>query len=144
MVIFIHGLASAIETWALNVEALAQHQRVYALDLVGSGRSDKPLDSYSLVALAEFVKGFVDVMGLDRVSLIGNSMGGGVALQFALLYPQQIEKLVLVNSLGLGQEVSWSLRLAKSAASRPILQAHPQQYSLDFEAGRRESSADYG
>lgn len=111
-IVFIHGIGSAIETWALNVEALAQQHRVYALDLVGSGRSDKPLGSYSLVALAEFVKGFADVMGLDRLSLIGNSMGGGVALQFSLSYPQQIEKLVLVNSLGLGQAVSWSLRLA--------------------------------
>ncbi|MBD2092392.1 alpha/beta fold hydrolase [Microcoleus sp. FACHB-1515] len=111
-IVFIHGIGSAIETWALNVEALAQHHQVYALDLVGSGRSDKPLTSYSLVALAEFVKGFADEMGLDRLSLIGNSMGGGIALQFALLYPQQIEKLLLVNSLGLGQEVSWSLRLA--------------------------------
>lgn len=111
-IVLVHGIGSAIETWALNVEALAQHHQVYALDLVGSGRSDKPLGSYSLVALAEFVKGFADVMELDRFSLIGNSMGGGIALQFALLYPQQIEKLVLVNSLGLGQEVSWSLRLA--------------------------------
>lgn len=111
-IVLIHGIGSAIETWSLNVEALAQHHQVYALDLVGSGRSDKSFGSYSLVALAEFVKGFADVMGLDRLSLIGNSMGGGVALQFALLYPQQIEKLVLVNSLGLGQDVSWSLRLA--------------------------------
>lgn len=111
-IVLVHGIGSAIETWALNVEALAQQHQVYALDLVGSGRSDKPLTSYSLVALAEFVKGFADVMGLDRLSLIGSSMGGGIALQFALLYPQQIEKLVLVNSLGLGQEVSWSLRLA--------------------------------
>lgn len=112
VVIFIHGIGSAIETWALNLEALAQHHRVYALDLVGSGRSDKPPGFYSLVALSEFVNAFTAALKLDRFSLIGNSLGGGIALQFVLSYPQQIEKLVLVNSLGLGQAVSWSLRLA--------------------------------
>ncbi|NDJ17814.1 alpha/beta fold hydrolase [Myxacorys almedinensis A] len=112
VVIFIHGISSAVETWALNIEALAQHHRVYALDLVGSGRSDKPLGVYSLVALAEFAHAFADALTLDRFSLIGNSLGGGTALQFALSYPQRVEKLVLVNSLGLGQAVSWGLRLA--------------------------------
>lgn len=111
-VIFIHGIGSAIETWALNVEPLAQQHRVYALDLVGSGRSDKPLGSYSLVAFAAFVKAFAEALALDRVTLVGNSMGGGIALQFALSYPQQVEKLVLINSLGLGRAISWGLRLA--------------------------------
>jgi len=111
-VVLVHGIGSAIETWTLNVEALAQHHRVFAVDLPGSGRSDKRLDSYSLAALAGFIKAFADAMGLDRLSFIGNSMGGGIALQFALLYPQTVEKLVLVNSLGLGQEISWGLRLA--------------------------------
>lgn len=120
-VVLIHGIGSAIETWALNVEALAENHRVYALDLIGSGRTDKPNSSYSLGALAHFVKGFADALKLDypeggtaspRLTLIGNSLGGGIALQFALSYPQQVEKLILVNSLGFEQEVSWSLRLA--------------------------------
>jgi len=111
-IVLVHGIGSAIETWALNVEALAQHHRVYAVDLVGSGRSDKPLCSYSLVALAEFIKAFADGLGLNHLSFVGNSLGGGIALQFALLYPQTVEKLVLVNCLGLGQAISWSLRLA--------------------------------
>lgn len=112
VIILIHGIGSGLETWALNVEALAQHHQVYVLDLVGSGRSDKPLGSYSLVALAEFVNAFANVLNLDRFSLMGNSLGGGVALQFALSYPQQVEKLILVNSLGLGREIAWSLRMA--------------------------------
>jgi pimeloyl-ACP methyl ester carboxylesterase len=112
VVIFIHGIGSAVETWALNVEALAQHHQVYAFDLVGSGRSDKPFGFYSLVALAEFVNAFANALSLDRFSLIGNSLGGGIALQSVISYPQRVEKLVLVNSLGLGQAISWSLRLA--------------------------------
>lgn len=111
-IICIHGIGSAIETWSLNVEALAEHHRVYALDLMGSGRTGQPNGSYSLMRFAQFLKAFADALNLDRLILIGNSLGGGVALQFALLYPQQVEKLVLVNSLGFGQDVSWGLRLA--------------------------------
>jgi 4,5:9,10-diseco-3-hydroxy-5,9,17-trioxoandrosta-1(10),2-diene-4-oate hydrolase len=111
-VILLHGIGSCVETWAFNIGALAQYYRVYALDLVGSGRSDKPPATYSLTNLTEFVKTFMDVLGIDRASLIGNSMGGSIALQFALTYPQRVEQLVLVNSLGLGREISLSLRLA--------------------------------
>lgn len=112
VVILIHGIGSAIESWALNIEVLAQHHRVYALDLVGSGHSDKPMGFSSLVAIAQFVNAFADALNLDRFSLVGNSLGGGVALQLALAYPQRVEKLVLVDSLGLGSEISWSLRVA--------------------------------
>ncbi|MBD2097241.1 alpha/beta fold hydrolase [Trichocoleus sp. FACHB-591] len=111
-VILLHGIGSSVETWTLNLEALAQQHRVYAIDLVGSGRSSKPDTSYSLANLVAFVKTLMDVLGIDRASFVGNSMGGGIALQFALTHPQQVERLVLVNSLGLGQEISLSLRLA--------------------------------
>ncbi|MBD2055808.1 alpha/beta fold hydrolase [Oculatella sp. FACHB-28] len=111
-VILLHGLGSCVETWTYNIGALAQHHRVYAIDLVGSGRSDKPPTSYSLVDLAKFVQAFMDVLNLERASLVGNSLGGGIALQFALLFPEQIEKLVLANSLGLGKEITFFLRLA--------------------------------
>lgn len=120
-VLCIHGIGSAIETWSLNLEALAERHRVYAFDLMGSGYSDPPQGSYSLAGFAQFVKAFADVLNLahpegetpaQRLTLIGNSLGGGIALQFALMYPHQVEKLVLVNSLGFGQDVSWGLRLA--------------------------------
>lgn len=111
-VILLHGIGSSVETWAYNISVLAQHHRVYAVDLVGAGRSDKPPATYSLTYLAQFVKDFMDALSIECASLIGNSLGGGVALQFALNFPQKLEKLVLVNSLGLGKEITLTLRLA--------------------------------
>ncbi len=104
-VILLHGIGSSVETWTYNISVLAQHHRVYAVDLVGAGRSDKPPATYSLTYLAQFVLGFMDAMSIECASLVGNSLGGGVALQFALNFPQKVEKLVLVNSLGLGKEI---------------------------------------
>jgi 4,5:9,10-diseco-3-hydroxy-5,9,17-trioxoandrosta-1(10),2-diene-4-oate hydrolase len=111
-VILLHGIGSSVETWAYNISVLAQHHRVYAVDLVGAGRSEKPAVTYSLSYLAQFVKDFMDALSIECASLIGNSLGGGVALQFALNFPQKLEKLVLVNSLGLGKEITLTLRLA--------------------------------
>jgi 4,5:9,10-diseco-3-hydroxy-5,9,17-trioxoandrosta-1(10),2-diene-4-oate hydrolase len=75
-VILLHGLGSCVESWTYNIVTLAQQHRVYAIDLVGSGRSDKPPTSYSLVDLAQFVQAFMDALKLERVSLVGNSLGG--------------------------------------------------------------------
>lgn len=111
-VILLHGIGSSIETWTYNISVLAQHHRVYAVDLVGAGRSDKPPATYSLTYLAQFVLGFMDALSIECASLIGNSLGGGVALQFALNFPRKVEKLVLVNSFGLGKEITLTLRLA--------------------------------
>lgn len=111
-VILLHGIGSCVETWTHNINVLAQDHHIYAIDLVGAGRSDKPIATYSLTYLARFVKEFMDVMSIEFATLIGSSLGGGVALQFALLFPQKVDKLVLVNSLGLGREITLTLRLA--------------------------------
>lgn len=111
-VILLHGIGSSVETWAYNISVLAQHHRVYAVDLVGAGRSEKPPVTYSLSYLAQFVKDFMDALSIECASLIGNSLGGGVVLEFALNFPGKVEKLVLVNSLGLGKEITLTLRLA--------------------------------
>lgn len=116
-VVMVHGLGGYIENWALNIAALGQHYRAYAVDLVGFGRTDKPDIAYSVSALARFLRDFMETQGMDRASLIGNSMGGGVALQFALTYPDMVDRLVLVDSAGLGKEVTITLRLA----STPLL-----------------------
>lgn len=111
-VILLHGIGSCVETWTYNINVLAQHHRVYAVDLVGAGRSDKPPATYSLTYLAQFVLDFMDALSIECACLVGNSLGGGVALQFALNFPQKVEKLVLVNSLGLGKKITFTLRLA--------------------------------
>jgi pimeloyl-ACP methyl ester carboxylesterase len=129
-VILLHGLGSCIESWTYNIGALSQQHRVYAIDLVGSGRSDKPPTSYSLVDLAKFVQAFMDALKLERVSLVGNSLGGGIALQFALLFPEQIEKLVLANSLGLGKEIMFFFRLASLPSPSQLFR--PSRISTAF------------
>lgn len=115
--ILLHGLGGYLENWEDNVAAIAQSRRVYALDLVGFGRSDKPHVKYSIPYLTEFVHEFMIVQDIDRTALIGESMGGAIALQFALQYPQLVEKMVLAASVGFGKEGSIFLRIM----SLPIL-----------------------
>lgn len=110
-VVLLHGIGGFLEYWERNVEALAEHNTVYALDMIGFGQSTKPPASYTLEFLAHNVKQFVDALRLERVSLVGLSLGGGVALQFARLYPDSLHKLVLVASAGLGRRISLLLRL---------------------------------
>jgi pimeloyl-ACP methyl ester carboxylesterase len=110
-VILLHGLGGYIEQWADNVSALAQDRRVYAVDLVGFGRSDKPQVRYSIPYLTEFVREFMTVQEIDRATLIGASFGGAIALRFALQYPHLVEKIVLAASVGLGKEISIFFRM---------------------------------
>jgi pimeloyl-ACP methyl ester carboxylesterase len=110
-VVLLHGGNGSIEFWLYNIATLAQHHRVYAVDMVGSGKSDRPDGSYSLNYQAEFLHGFMDALNIDSATLIGNSMGGGVALEFTRLYPDRVDKLVLVDSMGFGREISVGIRL---------------------------------
>lgn len=116
-VILIHGLGGSVENWVHNLETLAQGHRVYALDMVGFGRSDKPDAPYNLAYLAQFVTQFMDALRIDQASLVGNSLGGSVALKLAMQSPERARALVLVDSAGLGKEVALPLRLM----SLPIL-----------------------
>jgi len=106
-VVFVHGLGGSLATWSLNLPAFAQRFRICALDLVGAGSSAKPVMDYSVPALAEFLARFLDALGPDwrRVSIVGHSLGGAVALAFARSHPARLERLVLVDSAGLGPEI---------------------------------------
>lgn len=111
-VVLIHGLSNSIEHWLLNINVLAAEHTVYAVDLVGHGRTDKPLSrSYDLPDLARFVLDFMDALGIERADLIGHSLGGGVALTIAETSPGRVGRLVLVDSLGLAVDVGIVLRL---------------------------------
>lgn len=111
--LLIHGLGASCDYWRYNIRALSQGCRVYAFDLPGCGRSDKEIDEFSLDFAGEFVAAFMDAVGVDRASLVGNSLGGAVSLQFAIHYPHRLDKLVLVSSGGLGRELGLSFRLFK-------------------------------
>lgn len=106
-VVFVHGLGGSLTTWALNLPAFAQKFRICALDLVGAGNSDKPATDYSVTALTDFLARFLDALDSDwqRVSLVGHSLGGAIALAFAQHYPERVDRLVLIDSAGLGPEI---------------------------------------
>jgi len=110
-VILIHGLGASADIWKHNVQAFAKQHRVYVLDLLGFGRSDKPGPSFSPLDYIRFLDDFMNILNIARASLVGQSLGGGIALHYALQFPQKVNKLVLVDSAGLGKEVIWTLRL---------------------------------
>lgn len=109
--IVVHGGAGGADTWMKNIAALSHNYTVYAPDLPGFGDS-QPLDGhYYIPELTKFVNSFSDSLGLEKFHLIGHSLGGGVALNYALEFPHRIIKLVLVSSLCLGREIALWVRL---------------------------------
>lgn len=112
-VLLIHGINSSIETWLPNLEVLCASHRVFAVDMLGHGRTDKPLEaSYTINDLAQFVREFMKVVEIDRAHVVGQSLGGAVALRLTLRYPNVVERLGLVGSGGLGKEIGTALRTA--------------------------------
>lgn len=110
-ILLIHGLAGSSKTWDGVIDDLADHHDVIAPDLLGHGESAKPRGDYSLGAFASGLRDFLTVLDVDRVTIVGHSFGGGVAMQLAYQHPHFIDRLVLVGSGGLGREVSPLLRL---------------------------------
>ncbi len=108
--LLLHGLGCDHTTWAPVMESLARTHTVIAPDLLGHGESDKPRADYSLGGYANGMRDLLTVLGIDRVTVVGHSFGGGVAMQFAYQFPERAERLVLVSSGGLGPEVSPAIR----------------------------------
>ena len=111
-VVLIHGVGRFLEEWRPSFDAIAAHYRVYALDLPGHGHTDKPLSaSYRLADLARFVNDFMVALDISPVHVVGHSLGGGIALQLTLQFPDAVDRLVLVCSAGLGKEATLVLRI---------------------------------
>lgn len=110
--LLIHGVGDKSESWGPVHAKLAQRFTVIAPDLLGHGESDKPRADYSLPAFANGMRDLLAVLGIERVTLVGHSFGGGVAMQFAYQYPHLVERLVLVSAGGVESDVSFALRFA--------------------------------
>ena len=108
--VLLHGIAGSSRTWRDVIPRLTDRFTVIAPDLVGHGESDKPVGDYSLGAFASGIRDLLEVLEIDRATVVGQSFGGGVALQLAYQHPELCERLVLVDSGGLGREVNWMLR----------------------------------
>lgn len=108
--LLLHGLACDSSTWLPVMDQLAEHFTVVAPDLLGHGESDKPNADYSLGGFANGMRDLLTILGIDKVTVVGHSFGGGVAMQFAYQFPERTERVVLVSTGGLGEEVSPLIR----------------------------------
>lgn len=121
--LLIHGIGDNSSTWEPLIPLLAQKYTVIAPDLLGHGLSDQPRADYSVAAFANGMRDLLSVLSFDRVTVIGHSLGGGVAMQFCYQYPQMVERLVLVAAGGVTREVNPALRLASLPAAPQALAA---------------------
>ena len=112
VLLLIHGIAGTLENWQAVIETLARQYTVVAPDLPGHGGSAPSAGDYSLGALATGLRDLLIALGHERATLVGHSLGGGIAMQFTYQFPEMAERLVLVSSGGLGPEVSALLRAA--------------------------------
>jgi pimeloyl-ACP methyl ester carboxylesterase len=132
VVVLIHGVAGRSSQWTRVVELLARRYRVIAPDLLGHGESAKPRGDYSLGAHASGIRDLLVGLNIERASVVGHSLGGGIAMQFAYQFPERCERLVLVSSGGLGDDVHGLLRAATLPGSELVLPwlAHPRVLSI--------------
>jgi pimeloyl-ACP methyl ester carboxylesterase len=112
VLLLIHGMAGSSENWRGVLEPLADRHMVIAPDLPGHGGSAGGPGDYSLGSLATGLRDLLLALGHERATLVGHSLGGGIAMQFVYQFPEMVERLVLVSSGGLGPEVSPVLRAA--------------------------------
>jgi pimeloyl-ACP methyl ester carboxylesterase len=121
VILLVHGITSDSRTWERVMPGLAREHTVIAPDLPGHGCSEKPRGDYSLGAHACCLRDLLVALGHERCTLVGHSLGGGIAMQFAYQFPEISERLVLVDSGGLGREVSLLLRAASLPGSELVL-----------------------
>jgi pimeloyl-ACP methyl ester carboxylesterase len=121
LVVLLHGIAASAVTWEGVIPRLAGRHTVIAPDLLGHGNSAKPPGDYSLGAYANLVRDLLEALGHDRCTLVGHSLGGGVAMQFLYQFPERCERLALVAAGGLGREVHPILRAAAIPGADVVL-----------------------
>src|SRR2546429_429016 len=138
-VVLIHGMINSSRHWEQVARRLAQRHTVIAPDLIGHGDSATPRGDYSLGAHAASIRDLLTAIGVERASIVGHSLGGGVAMQFFWQFPSRVERLALVSSGGPGHEVSPLLRSIPlpRAPARLSLPAPPRLLAaLDQGGGR--------
>ena len=145
-VVLIHGMVNSSRHWEQVAVRLADEFTVIAPDLIGHGDSATPRGDYSLGAHAAVIRDLLAAIGVERSTVVGHSLGGGVAMQFFWQFPQHVERLALVSSGGLGPEVSPLLRSAALPGASGLLWlvAHPHAVETIAAAGERLRRRGYG
>ena len=121
LVLLIHGMAGSATTWKQVMPTLSERFTVLAPDLLGHGESDKTDGDYSLGSMASTLRDLIVALGYKRATVVGQSYGGGIAMQFAYQYPERCERLVLADAGGLGAEVNPLLRMLTLPGSEAVL-----------------------
>jgi pimeloyl-ACP methyl ester carboxylesterase len=120
-VLLIHGIGDSSATWAPVLPGLARGRTVIAPDLLGHGLSDKPRADYSIGGFACGMRDLLTILGIERATVVGHSLGGGVAMQFAYQFPERCERLVLVGTGGVGPDLNPLLRFAAAPGAEMLL-----------------------
>ncbi len=134
-ILLIHGIGDNSTTWSTVQTKLAQRFTVIAPDLLGHGKSDKPRADYSVAAYANGMRDLLSVLDIDHVTVIGHSLGGGVAMQFAYQFPQLVDRLILVGAGGVTKDVNVALRYRFAADGQRGAGAAPPAAGAARDAG---------
>jgi 2-hydroxy-6-oxonona-2,4-dienedioate hydrolase len=129
ILILLHGLGASAERWSRVIPTLSTDYRVIAPDIIGFGYSDKPAVEYTMDFFIEFLRSFLDNLGISKASIIGSSLGGHIASEFAIRFNHMVEKLVLVSPAGM-------MRKSSPALDRYIMAALYPEYQRVYETFR--------
>jgi pimeloyl-ACP methyl ester carboxylesterase len=144
LIVLLHGITSTSEAWRDVIPRLAERYTVVAPDMIGHGRSAKPRGDYSLGAYAAGVRDLLAVLGFERGTVVGHSLGGGIAMQFSYLFPEYVERMALISSGGLGREVHPLLRAATLPGSEWVLPLLAREWSVNAGDAVRSVAARVG
>jgi pimeloyl-ACP methyl ester carboxylesterase len=142
--LLLHGLACDHTTWDRVVPLLAERYTVIAPDLLGHGLSDKPRADYTLGGYANGMRDLLTVLGIDKVTVVGHSFGGGVAMQFAYQFPERTQRMMLVSSGGLGREVTPMIKLIQAPGWEGLMRLLTMPGVRHLETAALRGLASYG
>ncbi len=144
LLLLLHGITSTGEAWREVMPRLAERYTVIAPDMLGHGQSAKPRGDYSLGAYAAGLRDLLAVLDFDRGTVVGHSLGGGIAMQFAYLFPEHVERMALISSGGLGKEVHPLLRASTLPGSEWVLPLMAREWSVNAGDAVRKVASKLG
>jgi 4,5:9,10-diseco-3-hydroxy-5,9,17-trioxoandrosta-1(10),2-diene-4-oate hydrolase len=131
-IILIHGFGTSVEIWQHNISVLSKDYKVVAFDIPGFGRSDKIQHPDFFTFIPRFVSDFMDALNIGKASLMGISLGGAISLKFAVQYPNKIDKLILVDSGGLGTDLPFSMCVVSLPIVGELLTRPSRKMTYEF------------
>lgn len=144
VLLLLHGLACDRTTWDRVIPLLAKKYTVIAPDLLGHGLSDKPRADYTLGGYANGMRDLLTVLGIDKVTVVGHSFGGGIAMQFAYQFPERTQRVMLVSSGGLGSEVTPLIKLIQTPGWEAVMRVLTIPGIRHLETTTLRAIASYG